>query len=257
MATTNNTSNNSNVITLTSFGMFCKDFKAGEKALSCTAKSMTEYGIENAQNHIDFAQRFYVAIGAMMDLRQSMGIKQDEALLSEAEATVKKYSDAWFKEVGTRPAKNGETKLRPCYGTRYVDFAIYGEIMAQAMALVENDIAKVTPKFFELLVINTARILNGEKLGRVTEKEFKLAKSAANKAKAEKAKDTKKKNAEKAADEIDKEAAATAKVEVLEITLEAQIENIEKAIALVINSHATQEEKDEIVKLLSIKATEK
>lgn len=254
--TTNVTKENSNIVSLSTFGAFCKDFKSGEKALTCTVASMTEYGIADAKNLITLAQRLYIATGSMMDLRQAQGLKVDGEQLSAAEGKVKTLSDSWFKEVGTRESKKGEKTLRPCYGTRYSDFAIYGEIMAQAMALSNNDITKVDGKFFEILVLNTARILTGEKLGRVTETEFKKAKAEANKVKAEKAKETKAKNAEKASDDIEKESIVTTKIDGLEITIAAQTEILEKAINLILASHATKEEKDEIIQLLTIKPSD-
>lgn len=249
---------NSNVITLTTFGDFCKAYHAGTDALTCTVSSMTEFGVENAKNYVDFARRLCNAVGAMMDLRQSQGIKVDTDQLNGAESIVKDLSDNWFKSVGTREPKTKGGAKRPCYGTRYADFAIMGEILAQAMAYANNDVVKVGDKFFELMVINTARILKGEKLGRVTESEFKKAKAAANKARATKAAETAKKNKEETAQkekeeqEKEKEMQETAlKLESLEVSLTAQMAAIEKAIAMITESHATEEEKAAIIAVLN------
>lgn len=248
--------NNSSTVTLSTFGEFCKNYKTGEQVLTCTITSMTDAGIKDAQNIITLSQKLYVAVGAMMDLRQSQGLKVDGEQLAAAEAKVKALSDSWFKEVGTRSPKSGEKSLRPCYGTRYADFAIYGEITAQATALANKDLANVPAKFFEILVLNTARILAGEKLGRIGETEFKKAKAEANKTKTEKAKETKAKNAEKAAKELDKESENTTKIDNLEITVASQSAKLEKAISLIMASHATDEEKAEISKLLTAEKAE-
>ena len=71
---------------------------------------------------ISHAEKFYLSIAYMMDLRQSTGKKgNDENTLEElreAEKAVKDNADIWFLIVGTRPAKPGKEDkgLRPAYG---------------------------------------------------------------------------------------------------------------------------------------------
>lgn len=237
-----------NSITLTKLGEFIKEYATGKSTLTLTEKSFTKYGVTLPTTVIPFIEKFYIAIGNMMDLRQSCPNSEE---LKASEQLVKKLSDNWLKMVGTRKSKNLKSnELRPCYCTTYADYAILGECVGNALTLVNNDLTKVINKFTEILFINTARILNGEKPGRVTESQIKQAKTETNKIKAEKAKVTRENNKAKKDSKNSKIESLNAELEILRSQnaelLQSSID-IKQLVKLIKESDASEAHKNKII----------
>lgn len=262
-----NTTATNNVITLSKLGEFLTDYATGNKNLSLTKACLMET-VEmlqaDADRLLNFIEKFYSSIAYMMDLRQAGGKTGNDAEtleeLRNAEKAVKNNADVWFIEVGTRPAKkgkvdkDGEPKFRPAYGTTYADYAIFGECVGQAILKAEGDPNKVIGIFFEILALNTAKILNGEKMGRVSEAEFKKARAEFNKQKAEKAAQTRAENAKNQEEKETELEKAKAENEGLKAEIEELKKNVidtAELINMIIASSATEEEKSAIIDFIT------
>ena len=224
-----------------------------------TAESLANAGcIETKDGIITTATRVYTTAAHFAMLRESKGTSEEDLeQLNAAEKNLKSALDAWFWLLGSRdPAKLKDTKRRPLYSATRADYIIIGEVSADARRDVNNDLSKVPDAFLNQLIFASMRLVNGEPLRRTTDAEFKAAKTAANKAKADKAAKTKADNAKKATEAAKAEAESKAKddkIAKLELEIadfKAHSIDVMAIVALVNASHATAEEKQAIIAAL-------
>lgn len=247
-----------NLITITPTGQFCIRLmqSQGTEAYNFSRKAIYSFGsltAKDADKLLKFAARFYGEISIMCDLREKVAGADTE--LKDAENAVKESADGWFLWVGTRKARKNDTKPRPAYGTRYADYAIFGEIAVEARRAAGDKLENIPEKFLELLMLATGRILTGNPLGRVSADTLSKAREKAVKARAAKAKETKAANEKEAQEKAVKDTKAkeekerkdnaekTAKIEKV-----AELGNL--AMEAIRNSSATDDEKAQIIDLV-------
>lgn len=233
-----------------------------QEVSAITKKSLEDFHVTGTVDGIKkVSDAVYADIAAMVMLRESKGTaEEDIPALKAAEEKARKSMAMWFYGLGSRDPNKADGKRRPLYSVTVPDLVLMGEVSADARADANGDASKISDCFLNYLVFETARILNGQPLARISAADFKKARKAANDAKAKKAADTKaaneKKAAEKAAEE--KKAADEAKekddkiaqLEKKVADYEAHSVDIVAVVTLVNKSHATQEEKQAILDAL-------
>lgn len=254
--------NKDNKLTLSALGKFAQDYADPENELATiTDEKLRAYGVvESKAGLLSSARDIYLAANFMASCRESAGWKKEnKAELDTATADCRKKMNTFFKAFGQRPGRRAVDAARPLYSCTDADLFIIGENAEAARKKATDESGtnweKVETFFLEYLVLSCGRLIAGKPLERVSEKDFKASKSANNQAKAKKAAKTKEANKKKAdtADEQRAELEAT-KAELKE--LKARALNVQAVLALVMASHATDEEKKEIVTLLSGKTPE-
>lgn len=250
-----------NKLTLTALGKFAQDYADPDNELATiTDENLRSYGVvESKAGLLNSARGIYLAANFMASCRESAGWeKENKAELDAAAADVRKKMNTFFKAFGQRPGRRAVDAARPLYCCTDADLFIIGENAEAARKKAEDGTStnweKVETFFLEYLVLSCGRLIAGKPLERVSEKDFKAAKTANNQAKKEKAAKTKEANKQKAdaAEETRNELEA-AKAELKE--LKSRAINMQAVLALVMASHATPEEKEEIVTLLSGKTS--
>lgn len=250
-------SEKANKLTLTALGKFAQDYADPDNELATiTDKNLRSYGVVGTKTGLlNSARGIYLAANFMASCRESAGWeKENKAELDAAAADVRKKMNMFFKAFGQRPGRRAVDPARPLYSCTDADLFIIGENAEAARKKATDETGtnweKVETFFLEYLVLSCGRLIAGRPLERVSEADFKAAKTANNKAKKKKAAKTKEANKQKAdaAEETRKELEA-AKAELKE--LKSRAINIQAVLALVMVSHATPEEKEEIVTLLS------
>lgn len=223
-----------------------------DKPLTLTVKCMVENGVSTAvaESVPAFAESFYKAVATMMSMRESSAKEYNYNSIKAAENHVRCMSDQWFKLLGTREPKEGETEKRGLYTTRFADSAIYGEMVNQSLKSCKNSVTAAPKHFLEHLALAGARIINGESLSRISDADIKATKEAFTANKAAKSAETKEKNKTEAQKTIEEK---EAKIAELETFIKENSINLEKAIALIAKSHATDEEKVAICAALDVK----
>lgn len=249
-------SEKTNKLTLTALGRFAQDYADPENELATiTDENLRSYGVvESKAGLLNSARGIYLAANFMASCRESAGWeKENKAELDAAAADVRKKMNTFFKTFGQRPGRRAVDAARPLYSCTDADLFIIGENAEAARKKAEDGTStnweKVETFFLEYLVLSCGRLIAGKPLERVSEKDFKAAKTANNQAKREKAAKTKEANKQKAdaAEETRNELEAT-KAELKE--LKSRAINMQAVLTLVMASHATPEEKEEIVTLL-------
>ena len=250
-------SEKTNKLTLTALGKFAQDYADPDNELATiTDENLRSYGVvESKAGLLNSARGIYLAANFMASCRESAGWeKENKAELDAAAADVRKKMNTFFKAFGRRPGRRAVDAARPLYSCTDADLFIIGENAEAARKKAADETGtnweKVETFFLEYLVLSCGRLIAGKPLERVSEADFKAAKTANNKAKKKKAAKTKEANKQKAdaAEETRNELEA-AKAELKE--LKSRAINMQAVLALVMVSHATPKEKEEIVILLS------
>lgn len=222
-----------------------------------TAESLKSYNVmETKEGILKVSSELYNSVGVLATLRESKGTSEEDIeTLNKASNVVQNCANAWFMMLGSRdPKKAKETKRRPLYSVTKADFVILGELSADARTAVGGDLAKVQESFLKQLVFASARLIEGKPLERVSAAELKAAKTAFNKAKSDKAQQTRRKNEVEQTKADAENAKQKAKIEELEAKVKKYEENaidVTKVIALINASHATEGEKLEIIQMLT------
>lgn len=250
-------SEKTNKLTLTALGKFAQDYADPDNELATiTDENLRSYGVvESKAGLLNSARGIYLAANFMEFCRESAGWKKEnKAELDAAAADVREKINTFFKAFGQRPGRRAVDDVRPLYSCTDADLFIIGKDAEAARKKAEDGTStnweKVETFFLEYLILSCGRLIAGKPLERVSEEDFKAAKTANNQVKREKAAKTKKANKQKAdaAEETRNELEA-AKTELKE--LKSRAINMQAVLALVMASHATPEEKEEIVTLLS------
>lgn len=234
-----------------------------QEVSAITKKSLEDFNVSavTVEGIKKISDAVYSDIAAMVMLRESKGTaEEDIPALKAAEEKARKSMAAWFYGLGSRDPNKKDGKRRPLYSVTVPDLVLMGEVSADARADADGDASKISDCFLKYLIFETARILNGQPLARISANDFKKARKAANDAKAKKAADTKAANEKKAADKAaeEKKAADEAKAKDDKIAqlekkvadYEAHSIDIVAVVTLVNKSHATQEEKQAILDAL-------
>jgi hypothetical protein len=191
--------NNKNTITFSPFGNYInQSIKNASPNLS--KQALIENGVltpSSADRMFKFITDFYLSIVEMIDLRSLDRTPENQEALRCAEKLVKDKADCWFILVGTRPRKTKNGPLRPAYGTTYVDLSMFSECATTAMQIANNDLTKVVGVFFEILVLNTSKLLSGQGINRITKEELEKAKAEKYRPRIKKANETRADNSKK------------------------------------------------------------
>lgn len=251
-------SEKANALKLYNLGEFARDYADPENELATiTDEHLRDHGCaETKKGLLKLAGQIYLAANFMASCRESIGWeKENREELATATTNCRDLMKSWFKGFGQRPALRAVNSTRPLYSCTDADLFIIGENAQAARAACTSadgavDFSKVEEEFLNHLMLSTGRLVLGQPLQRVSEKDFKAAKTANNQAKKKKASKTKEANKKKAdAAEEQRVELETAKAELKE--LKSRAINMQAVLALVMASHATPEEKEEIVTLLS------
>lgn len=233
-----------------------------QEVAAITKKSLEDFRVTGTVEGIKkVSDAVYADIAAMVMLRESKGTaEEDLPALKAAEEKARKSMAMWFYGLGSRDPNKADGKRRPLYSVTVPDLVLMGEVSADARADAAGDASKISDCFLNYLIFETARILNGQPLARISAADFKKARKAANEAKAKKAADTKAANEKKAADKAAEEQKAVeeaAEKDKKIADLEKQVADykahsidIVAVVTLVNKSHATQEEKQAILDAL-------
>lgn len=242
------------LVTISPIGQFCARLVAnyGTPDYNFSRKAIYSFGslkAADADKLYKFAARFYGEVSRMMDLREKAAGANSE--LAQAEQAVKVSADGWFLWLGTRKPKNGETKPRGIYGVRYADFAIFGEIAADARKAAGDNVKAIPEKFLEMLCLSAGRIITGKPLGRVSENDLNKARKAWVKERAEKAAATKAENKKTEVKEAAKEAEKERKEASEKSAKVSKIADVANELSESIReSSATEEEKAQMLDLV-------
>ena len=198
-------------------------------------------------------------------LRRKNGIADAKALadtdelfhLDDTQRDLKKSLDLWYSAFGKRNPRTEKGADRPLYSITNSDYVQAGYLGHQAEAEVGEDTAKLHDTFLKLMVWSTARILKGEPMGTIPEKDLKAAEKANREAMSERAKkaaETRKANEQAKAEVARKQREEEKRVKTMEARLakmESDAKNVAKVIAMVQASHATEDEKTAIINALT------
>ena len=233
-----------------------------DKATAYTPKLFAEVG-ETAitpTSAEENAWALYKALSAWFTAREEAGVNEDtednSAILSAYAKAARHAASEWFKMHATKPGKKDGDNARPFVALNHAEMGILGEICEAARKAAGgiDDTAKLSKKFMQFLIVETARLLDGKPYTRLTEADLAATKKAANEAKKAKASQTRRENTDKAAKEdADKQeqAQALANAEQAQADAEKKLADatalIADAITLVEQSHATEIEKASII----------
>jgi hypothetical protein len=191
-------SEKTNKLTLTALGKFAQDYADPDNELATiTDENLRSYGVvESKAGLLNSARGIYLAANFMASCRESAGWeKENKAELDAAAADVRKKMNTFFKAFGQRPGRRAVDAARPLYSCTDADLFIIGENAEAARKKAADETGtnweKVETFFLEYLVLSCGRLIAGKPLERVSEADFKAAKTANNKAKKEKAAKTK------------------------------------------------------------------
>lgn len=247
------------------FAYFAYAFSDPNNEVSAvTEENLKTFGVvETKEAIVKTAESIYSAASTLASIRESMGVKEDEKLLVAPSRELRQLMRAWFAMCGTRPPVmkpnkkyNEDEGRRPLYSVTDADLVLLGEVCADARNAVDNDLSKVGPEFLNRLVIMTGRLLAGKPLARISADDLKEARKEANRAKAERAKKTREKNTKKASEAESVRAERDQLKAELE-KIKASVIEMGPVIDAILNSHATYEEKEHILKLLGYNGEKK
>ena len=203
-------------------GLWCCAVMNGESSISAEELKKFDETI-TIKNLRDLADKVYADVATVATLREisaNSEKEEDKENLAIAVTNARKSLGAWFKTMGKR-TKDGKDK--PLYSVCDADFVLLGEMCADARKMSET-VAQLADKFFEMLVIETGRLVDGKPLARLSDADLKKAKKALNDERKKKAAETRKKNEEKAAEEEKAQAEQAEKLEQAENVL-AQVQS--------------------------------
>ena len=160
-----------------------------QEVAAITKKSLEDFRVTGTVEGIKkVSDAVYADIAAMVMLRESKGTaEEDLPALKAAEEKARKSMAMWFYGLGSRDPNKADGKRRPLYSVTVPDLVLMGEVSADARADAAGDASKISDCFLNYLIFETARILNGQPLARISAADFKKARKAANEAKAKKA----------------------------------------------------------------------
>lgn len=239
------------------FGDYAESLAKGtitySKAAMIDACHVSGEIVENFYN--DCAQ-LMGKIGVMLDAREAAkGSPEKDSpaalMLDNAERSVKKLAESLFFSLAYRKGKSHKNKAgewvtdkTPFYKVRYADYAIFGEMLEQSKAGAGSNRIE---RFMGLFLLFAGRILTGKPAGRVSANDLREARKAAKDAAADKAMNTRKTRKTASKEE-------STDVKAVKAELEARSNLVASVIASasekVNASHATAEEKAEIIALL-------
>ena len=239
------------------FGDYAESLAKGtitySKAAMVDACHVSGEIVENFYN--DCAQ-LMGKIGVMMDAREAAkGSPEKDSpaalMLDNAERSVKKLAESLFYSLAYRKGKSHKNKAgewvtdkAPFYKVRYSDYAIFGEMLEQSKDGADSNRIE---RFMGLFLLFAGRILTGKPAGRVSANDLREARKAAKDAAADKAMNTRKTRKTASKEE-------STDVKAVKAELEARSNLVASVIASasekVNASHATAEEKAEIIALL-------
>lgn len=199
-------------------GLWCSAVMNGASSISADELKKFDETI-TIKNLRDMSDRIYTDVAAVATLREisaNSEKEEDKENLAIAVTNARKSLGAWFKTMGKRTK---DDKVKPLYNVTDADLVLLGEMAADARSMSNGNVANMADKFFELLVIQTGRLVESKPLARLSESDLKKAKAAVNKARKDKAAETRRKNAEQAAEEEKAQAEQAEKVEQAENVL--------------------------------------
>ena len=249
------------VVTRSSLGDYCAALAQGKADFS--KKALMENGKfdeTTVSNLYNAAAELMGKIALMMDAREAAkecaADTQGEKMVDNAERTVKKLAEDLFFWIAWKTGKkhkdktgNMVTDKEPFYKMRKADYTIMGELYSEAKATAGD--ATMIERFTGLFLLMAGRILTGKPMGRTTAADLKAARAEAKKAIAEKAAATRKKNAAKAEEENKDVITLQAEANANELKLNHAVTVAKSLTDKVKKSHATEEEKAEILALLA------
>ena len=241
------------------FGDYAESLAKGGVTYSKSAMVDTcKVSGEIVENFYNDCAQLMGKIGVMMDAREAAkGNPEKDSpaalMLDNAERSVKKLAESLFYSLAYRKGRSHKNKAGewvtdkdPFYKVRYADYAIFGEMLEQSKAGAESNRIE---RFTGLFLLFAGRILTGKPAGRVSANDLREARKAAKDAAADKAMKTRK---TRKTDNDNKEESADVKA--VKAELEARSSLVASVIASasekVNASHATDEEKAEIIALL-------
>lgn len=165
-----------------------------------TDKALADAGVESGITVKGLraqSDRIMVKVGAYVDLYEKSAKEDKEnvqGMLDEAASDLAKEMAGWFRNFGSRDPKdrkNPKAKRRPLFNICQANYVQLGEMLKGA----------TSDSFFEQLMLCTARMLNGQPFGRVSEADIRKSRKGWNTQSAEKSKATRQANAVKAEQE--------------------------------------------------------
>lgn len=194
----------------------------------------------------------YTALCNVAQTRELTATTDDDACKLTLDHAAKAIAE-WYIVFGTRPGKGGS--IRPLVSFSHADLCIFAEATADCRNAVRNKTAMgntLSDAWLYFMVATTARILRGEALERAdlsTSIKTRKVKSETEKAAAKKEREEKK-AAEKAKIEKTEKDLEKANAELADMRKKAI--DVNKLAGLILASHATEEEKKEMLKVLGI-----
>lgn len=240
--------------------------KAYDEKRNITAVELQEAKVsESYDGLLKNATHIYDLAILVIELRRKNGISDAKALadtdelfhLDDTQRDLKKSLDLWYSAFGKRNPRTEKGADRPLYSITNSDYVQVGYLCHQAEAEVGADTAKLHDTFLKLMVWSTARILKGEPMGTIPEKDLKAAEKANRDAMSERAKkaaETRKANEQAKAEAARKQREEEKRVKTMEARLakmESEAISVAKVIAMVQASHATEDEKTAIINALT------
>ena len=249
--------------TLTAASVYVLNCTAAESAIPFNA---TKWEEEVTQASVDMptfdnlrkkSDAVYTTLCNVAQARELTATTDDDACKTALDNAAKAIA-AWYTIFGTRPGKGGA--VRPLVSFSHADLCIFAEATADCRNSIVNKTAMgstLSDAWLYFMIATTARILRGESLERAdlsTSIKTRKVKTEAEKADAKKKREEKK-AAEKAKIEKTEKDLEKATAELVEMRKKAI--DVSKLFELILASHATEEEKVEMLKVLGIDTAKK
>lgn len=230
-------------------GMWCSAVMNGTSSISADElKKFDEtITIKSLRDLADTVYSDVATVAMLRELSANSEKEEDRENLALAVAKARKSLGAWFKTMGKRTK---DDKDKPLYSVCDADLVLLGEMVADARTLSNGTVAQMSDKFFELLVIQTGRLVDGKPLERLSENDLKKAKKALNEQRKNKAAETRKANEKAKAEEEKAKAEQDEKVEKAEnvlATVSNAVDFITSAIEKVMKAEMPEPAKAEIL----------
>lgn len=227
---------------------------------SWTQELLTETGetANKPENIIKAAQRVYDAQARLAMAKEEYSDEHQDGnkleIIAKFEADLRKECSAWLSAFGVRPERKNPNKTRPFIGVDWAFISMVGECAqwARSKSTVKGklNLTKVGGFMAVALALETNALITNVPMFRMDDAVYNKACAAAKKEIAEKSAETKGKNQTKLEKTQTKLDETTAELENTQAKLENVRKNILPIIEAVKNSHATDDEKKEIVALL-------